>query len=427
MIRLLTALVYAYPWIFRRVALVACGLVALMTADAEAGRFRGYITVETMQTPCYAPCAVRASALGEVRGDRPFHDALYEWHFGDDPDATWRTGWSRNYGLGPETGHVYERPGQYVVGLRVTRGSEVTFERRVVRVLDPESATQKIVLERGRTYPAPTLPAGGGVVLVRGTGAPPVVTGIVTARDGWNLSGFTIAGGISIPPNVSNVTLYQINGTVSGVSSMTGGGTRHSSHIAIADCEFLGSASVVTLLFLRIERSVILGNLLDNQGVGEFNLRTVHFAYGVIAHNQMRRPGNRGFRNNLQIRAWASDFVPRVPSERIVILDNDFEGSTGNWIVRFCQENRCTATWANAQNVQDVIVEKNRFVGPQTLAISAAAGDVTVRDNDLSRWTGSVVWSQEPNAAPGLNNQRIRVEQPGLRPGVTPCRGPGCM
>lgn len=412
--------------LFLALALVCAAL------PASAGRFRGELVVETMQTPCFAPCAVRAEALAEPEpGMRPFHDVVYEWDFGDDDGSTWRTGWSRNRGLGPESGHVYERPGRYAVTLRATRGDTVRYDRRTVVVRDPSDAPARIVLERGATYAAPSLPAGGGVFVVRGDPSlpAPVVRGVLTLRDGWAVHGFTIAdgGGVSIPPNVSHVTLYNVRGRVTGVSSMTGGGTIHSHHVAIVGNEFTGTTGTVTLLFLRVERALVMGNLLDNAGIGEFNLRTVHFAHGAIAHNTMRRPGDRGYRNNLQIRAWGSTFVPRVPSERIVILDNDFEDSTGNWIIRLCQENRCTATWPDAQDVQDVIVEANRLVGPQTLAISAAAGDVTVRGNDLSRWTGSVVWSQEPNAAPGLNDQRIRVEQPGLRPGVTACRGPGCL
>lgn len=73
--------------------------------------------------------------------ERPFHDLEYCWDFGDTQSGAYApTGASKNHASGPVSGHVFERPGTYVVSVsaRNARG-EVSSSAVELTVLDPDA------------------------------------------------------------------------------------------------------------------------------------------------------------------------------------------------------------------------------------------------------------------------------------------------
>lgn len=90
-----------------------------------------------------APLAVYfdASGTAAAASDRPFHALAYCWDFGDPASGYFpATGGSRNGARGPAAGHVFERPGNYQVTLRVRDSLDREAVQAVtVAVLDPDS------------------------------------------------------------------------------------------------------------------------------------------------------------------------------------------------------------------------------------------------------------------------------------------------
>jgi PKD repeat protein len=423
--RIVTALGYAFPWLFRRRVAVVGIAFALTAGVADAGRTRLDVVPSFVATPvqqagglCVAPCAYHfdATATTSVQTSKPFHDLSYEWIFGD--------GGTDSRAI---AGHVYEQPGTYQVVLVVTDalGSAKYFVPQFVHVANP-ALVARIDLQRGQTYSAPSLAAsGGGIVRAVGTGAPPVITGTVTMRPNWTLTGVDVRGGIQMPPMTDGVTIHDVSAR--GVSHQTGQRSRHSDRFALSRSR-IQSRPTGTLVFLSVERGMVLDNYLDNEWQGEFNLRTVHFPRSVIARNEMRRPGDPanggggGQRNNLQLRGWATPVPPpNVPTEYVVIADNVLLESTGEWIIRGCASNLCGSE-SGSPPLRNVLVEGNRAVGSMREFVNAQGSDWTVRGNDLTEWSGRWVTNQAPAVgSSGSGGIEVYGNDLGGRPAV--CSG----
>lgn len=215
---------------------------------------------------------------------------------------------------------------------------------------------------------------GPGLIASFGVGANPIISGgngLLVLETGWtvaHLHATNLRGGhlVTLTLATRNNTVYDVStpGTSGAcVSSNTGGNSpTHSDLVAIVelDCT-LAAGSAVTALFLRAERALILGNVIDSAYAGQFNLRTVHFPRSLIQHNRLMRPqedpGNE--RNSLQIRGWGGARLPAVtPTERVIISDNILSQDNGNIFIRTCQDSGCGGDTINAE-IRDIIIERN--------------------------------------------------------------------
>jgi PKD repeat protein len=252
--------------------------------------------------------------------------------------------------------------------------------------------------------------AGAGLVARFGDGADPRVTGgpgFLVLRDRWTVFGFDVEfgnGGSPLPlfraiQQNSNITVAQVRGrNVRSVcfETETGISPGQSDLIAIVGIDCLHANASLAGLYIRAERVLVLGNVIDNAYQGQFVLRTVHFPKSVVAHNALLRPLNNpaGQRNTVQIRAWAANGTggaqpPPAPTRWVVFADNHIGQDNASVFVRTCQTNDCTDS-TQAQDVRDVIFERNFLFftkqpggTPSRMARAfwIQGGDVTVRDN----------------------------------------------
>lgn len=290
--------------------------------------------------------------------------------------------------------------------------------------------------------------AGPGLVSRFGAGANPIVTGgpgFLTMNEGWTAAYFDVALAgtdplFNLPPGRSGITAVNVRGTNLGTTcfvTQTGHSTPiHNDRIGAFGIECRNrSDSRLTGFFLRSERTLVYGNVIDGGYGGEFNLRTVHFPRSVIAHNVMLRPqedaNNR--RNNLQLRAWAGNPSPATAlprptkTEYVIVSDNVFSHDNNDHFVRTCQTNDCGDA-ATAQSMENLIFERNFLFlsrggsGGANHVVRAfwlQGGDITVRNNvvDLqgvsttTTYTGEQLVQHSPNmaSAPSLNDDRIHV------------------
>lgn len=289
--------------------------------------------------------------------------------------------------------------------------------------------------------------AGAGLIASFGSGARPRVTGgggFVSLGDGWTVAHFDVdLAGLDplfrLLPERSGATVVDVRGTnLRGpcFESGTGGGRFHSDRVGIIGLACAGrSDAMIAGLYLRMDRALVYGNVIDDNYGGQFVLRTVHLARSVIAHNRLLRPHAQSHRNVMQIRAWSatSNGVPlgSVPpaskTEWIVVSDNYLGQSNSDTFVRTCQTNDCTDA-ASAQDVQNLLFERNfLFIttagGAGTSRVPKAfwiqGGDVTIRNNvlDLQGIDTTAVYGSDGMVehlfgmarAPTLNDDRIHV------------------
>jgi cysteine-rich repeat protein len=298
-----------------------------------------------------------------------------------------------------------------------------------------------------------TLSDAGGIVGRYDAGAAPLVTGpadqALGLGENWTVTGLrflpTDAQGSScgtqsdyfnLGTAKDGITLHELvldNLSYHGVSTASGSGTgvTHTDRIAL-----VGSTLTTTTtgsacggqLFLRSERSLVIGNVLDGSltpGTSTYNFRTVHFPYGAIQHNRIRRPGSNA--NNLSLRAWAGTATnpPNAPTQYTVIADNHFSAQNpGMGFMRTCQSNTCDSAAPNYTDVQHLLVERNFFTlepgalpTGQFLIGHFMGGDLTIRNNvvdaqgiDFSQaGSRTRLVTHAPGLGTGRNEDRVHV------------------
>lgn len=258
--------------------------------------------------------------------------------------------------------------------------------------------------------------AGPGLISRFGGGADPQVIGgggFVFVRSGWTIAGFdvtlsTSGSGYSffrVIQQEGRITLANVRGRnlrAACVEIETGFAPRHSERIGIIglDCLNVAGTGSQAGLYLRGERVLVMGNVIDDAYEGQFVLRTVHFPWSVVQHNRLLRPGNDpgDQRNAIQIRAWAGNgggggaIQPTPTATRFVVVsDNVIGQDNASVFLRTCQTNDCTDS-ALAQDVRDMVIERNFLFFTSTpggaksrmaRAFWLQGGDITVRDNIL--------------------------------------------
>lgn len=290
--------------------------------------------------------------------------------------------------------------------------------------------------------------AGPGLISRFGAGANPRVSGgsgFLTMNEGWTAAYFDVALAgtqplFNLPPGRSGITAAHVRGTNLATTcfvTQTGNSTPvHNDRIGAFGLECRNrSDSRLTGFFLRSERTLVYGNIIDGGYGGEFNLRTVHFPRSVIAHNVMMRPqedaNNR--RNNLQLRAWAGNpnpvtALPRpTKTEYVIVSDNVLSNDDNDHFVRTCQTNTC-GDGALAQSMENLLFERNFLyvssggsggVNHVPRVFWLQGGDITVRNNvvDLqgvsttTTYQGEQLVDHSPNvpSLPNLHDDRIHV------------------
>jgi PKD repeat protein len=296
-----------------------------------------------------------------------------------------------------------------------------------------------------------TFRRSGGLVFLSQTGGPGLLTrfgdgpdprvvggdGFVSARDGWTVAHFDIELGsgnslslVQVGPQRRNITAANLRARNLGGSCFTiqtGSAPTHNDLIAAIELDCLHvPPSSGTSIFLRAERTLVMGNVVDLSYLGEFSLRTVHFPRSLVQHNRFTRP-NAGpvERNVIQLRSWTgntsagpADNLPTPTStEFVIVSDNELSQDNASMVIRTCQTNTCGDA-PNAQNMQHVIFERNFFQftahaggdGPSLMprALWLQGGDMTVRDNIFD--------FQGIELGDGYNNDRL-VQQTSNAPG----------
>ncbi len=294
-------------------------------------------------------------------------------------------------------------------------------------------------------YVSLTSAPGAGLLSRFGAGADPRVVGgqgFIVARDGWTVSGFDVALSgaqplFRVPQQQSHVTVAHTRGRNLRAQCLvtdTGDAPSHNDLIAAVelDCQATAAAEQAGL-FLRAERTLIMGNVVDDAYGGQFVLRTVHFPHSIIEHNRLIRPKSDPAdpRNVMQLRAWAGNAngtqigPAPTPTEFVIVSDNVLAQDNAAMVIRTCQSNDCLDD-LRARDFQDVIFERNFFhysdggqQGPMPYAFWVQGGDITIRDNifDLQGIEGGNTSNPERLAeqvanlagSPGLNDDRIHV------------------
>lgn len=348
-------------------------------------------------------------------------------------------------GAGFEACPVRTAARHVVIGLAAQTGFETALQR--CNAIDGKSrclfragdyfGTKELV----RLSDAP----GPGLVSRFGVGANPIVfggSGFLIPRNGWTIAHFEVwlngAGSgplFLINSQVSNATVFDVQAPFlrgACFESATSDEPHHSDLIAIVGLEcHVKPTSATAGIYLRSERTLVLGNWIDNGYEGQFNLRTVHFPRSVIEHNRFERPADR--RNGIQLRAWAGGTAeapigpPPTKTEFVIVSDNVLHHDNAETVIRTCQSNDCVET-NRAPGIENVIFERNFFsfstgsglpAGPMARAFWLQGGDMTVRNNVLDMQGVPTATTQSRNrlvdhthnlaSAPGLNDDRIRV------------------
>src|SRR4029453_1298184 len=213
-----------------------------------------------------------------------------------------------------------------------------------------------------------------------GTGANPVVfggSGFLIPRDGWTVAHFQVwlngannaeAPLFLISAPTSNITVFDIEAPFlrgACFESGTNDSPRHSDLVAIVGLECHVPPTTTTGgLYLRSERTLVLGNWIDNGYEGQFSLRTVHFPRSLVEHNRFERPADR--RNGIQLRAWSGTTgggpmrPPRSTTEYGIVSDNVLHHDNAETVIRTCQSNDCNDT-TRAPGIENIIFERNFF------------------------------------------------------------------
>lgn len=290
--------------------------------------------------------------------------------------------------------------------------------------------------------------AGAGLISRFGTGADPRIvggSGFLMLRDRWTVFGFDVEignAGTALPlfrviQQNGHITVANVRGrNVRSVcvETETGISQGHTDLLAIIGIDCLNANASLAGLYIRAERAIVMGNVIDNAYQGQFVLRTVHFPKSIVQHNALLRPMNAaaGARNAVQIRAWAANgtggALPTPTATRwVIVADNHIGQDNAGVVIRTCQTNDCTDS-SQAQDIRDVIFERNFLFftkqpgnTPSRMprAFWIQGGDATVRDNiiDLQGIEAGNAPEQDRlvsqgfnmPSAPGLDDDRIHV------------------
>src|SRR5678816_3717899 len=92
----------------------------------------------------------------------------------------------------------------------------------------------------------------------------------------------------------SGTTVADVGGSNLGgpcFESATGGGRFHSDRVGLFGLSCMGrNDAMIGGLYLRMDRALVIGNVIDDGYGGQFVVRTVHLARSVIAHNRLLHP-----------------------------------------------------------------------------------------------------------------------------------------
>jgi len=396
--------------------------------------------VDVSRVTGVAPLSVffDATATTADATQRPFHELEYRWNFGDDDTAFWSQGAnpghnSKNRTTGANAAHIFEKPGVYTTALSVFDGTQTASKTFTITVTDPEvvfagkttcvstgsdftgapagstqvtstdfptalknalaSGATRILFRRGDTFNADTLAiqAGTGPILIGafGSGSRPLLRMTTdnsfafltrTATD-WRIMDFEIDGNFTkaraISINGTDCTALRISAHDLGYGFALGG-----TRIAVVDSEVQRiptGQGIMSMWASDVFGFFVAGNLLDNNGGGEYDLRYQGGTLGVISNNTILRCGDGKATFTLRGDSTQTTYITRYHQ----ISDNLFDASTSvnvSFILTVNPQNN-----GRNERIQDVMIERNKVIS--SLAgmnmISICARDVTIQNNLL--------------------------------------------
>jgi hypothetical protein len=202
---------------------------------------------------------------------------------------------------------------------------------------------------------------------------------------------------------VYNVDVERFNGCATFYSPQ--GHNREISFVNVTCKNFINPGSG-TKFFEDTESSMFMGIEIDkgdinNFGVDqtEFNHRMVYFDKKIIQHNKYHGRAVGHSKNVLQIRhcftSWGSKCINNTTrGQYLIVSDNHFleeGGPQAAYVIRTCNESRCTSSADDSFPVENIIIERNLiqldYDNPQTEPISSIfqinSARTTIRNNIL--------------------------------------------
>ena len=409
-----------------------------------------------------APLAVFFDAVDDGSGvaqpaNEKYANWFYEWDFGDDDAGAWTTtGKSRNRATGYVAGHVYEKPGRYLVTLKVTDkpGSTRTYQQTIhvlpfggltfyvssstgndrndglspsgpLRTLDHAicllGENRRLLLKRGDTWST-------SKTYTLGTPGPTII-GAFSEDDGsddpskpkprinfvgdgtflrlgdqpdWRVCDLDIAGpgesstGYAVEGFKStSQTLFarlDITGFRTGFSWSIGASGHDQNFIVECDVQGMRNKSA----FIGGSRCAVLGTRMIT--AGSHVLRVWYARKFVISECELLDPDPTG-NASLKMHAKADE---ATPTEFVIVSGNAFRGD--QWPVTLGPQNK-----TSLETVRQVVFERNHVTvgddGRGLRSVAVFGPHITVRNNlfDGTKSAGDVY-------------EAVSVEQRGVGP-----------
>jgi len=390
--------------------------------EVRFGRVRGV-------APFLAFADARATKHAGVA--RPFHDLAYVWDFGDPGAGTWQfSGQSKNTDVGPLAGHVYEKPGKYVLELTVRFPDGTNGKHRTrITVDDPEVvfasertvclstagafdgcpanarritsdairehvvAAQRVLLRRGERFPGFSVMTNNGPGIIApfgpGTARPTIVGSLDVDRrnsiSDWRVVDLAFVVGkdpllpsLGLAGREMRDLLFlrlEANNIPAGWFALANGhwgtgGTPIPERIGAVDNTAMTSGG------LPCGRQLfIAGNRLDGvPPTGEHVLRFFHIDQSVISHNFARdaNPQKHVFKIH------AMPFRADLPTTDLVIRDNRFS-STRSGQAAALYLSPGSGDPGDGERVANSIIDANIFLDGTN--VFASGQGLTIRNN----------------------------------------------
>lgn len=361
------------------------------------------------RTSGVAPLHVYFDAGDDAQG---FRVSRHDWDFDDPQSGTWATsGRSKNAERGPIAGHVFERPGTYVVTLDAAKqvtivvedpdvvfagdktvcfsqsgefpgapaGAQLVTTSSLAAVTAHVSPGRRLLLRRGETWQGGAVTFGGtldapGIIGAFGEGERPVINTAATLFTprwlDWRIMDLEVVG-----PGTGDTRALRASGWCKQVlvyrcvarsvksgwhfsTSQLGGSGPLYDQCAIVECgafNLVGGQGGNGSMFAG-RQALFLGNHYDNMQGVEHVMRCPWLQGCVIAHNDLGRPAQTKHVLKLHGPPYpGTGLGHHQHTERVFIARNLFRGGLASWIVAAGPEDDHTD-----QRVRDVLIEGNR-------------------------------------------------------------------
>jgi hypothetical protein len=206
------------------------------------------------------------------------------------------------------------------------------------------------------------------------------------------VSNGTARGIAGFSDNASQITILRvdINNVTQGITFDDGDLTFVFDQIAIVDSTITGVVGAAGNIgaYIGATKLSIMGNLMDNNMLGEHIIRMPYLNKGVISNNTLRRPNATKLVIKLHGPLYS---LHPVYTEQVVISDNDINNLSGAVGVVFLTDIGPQNNLRD-ERIRDVIVERNWFRTGSMVGTAQAvhiAGEKITARNNLVNFTGA--------------------------------------